>query len=61
MRFAPEGLFRTRAPWLFEPVLKLHPGAHLLLAAHGARQVEQLVHRPLIVRVSAVLGGQSAR
>lgn len=28
VRFAPDGLFRPRAPWLFEPVLEIHPGAH---------------------------------
>lgn len=29
VRIAPDGLFRARAPWLFEPVLELHAGAHL--------------------------------
>lgn len=29
VRLAPDRLFRTRAPWLFEPVLELHPGDHL--------------------------------
>jgi hypothetical protein len=33
VRFAPDGLFRTRAPWLFEPVLELHPGGHLAVFA----------------------------
>jgi hypothetical protein len=33
VRFAPDRLFRTRAPWLFEPVLELHPGGHLAVFA----------------------------
>jgi hypothetical protein len=33
VRFAPDLLFRTRAPWLFEPVLELHPGAHVAVFA----------------------------
>jgi xanthosine utilization system XapX-like protein len=32
-RFAPDGLFSMRAPWLFEPVLELHPGAHFAVLA----------------------------
>lgn len=28
-RVAPDALFRSRAPWLFEPVMELHPGAHI--------------------------------
>jgi len=28
-RFEPGGLWRPRAPYLFEPVLELHPGAHV--------------------------------
>lgn len=28
---APENLLDTRAPYLFEPVLALHPGAHLAM------------------------------
>lgn len=33
VRFVPDGMFRPRAPWLFEPVLELHPGAHLTVFA----------------------------
>lgn len=29
LRFAPEGLFRSRAPYLFEPVIQAHPDAHV--------------------------------
>ncbi len=29
VRFAAEGMLQPRAPWLFEPVLQLHPGAYL--------------------------------
>lgn len=29
VRIAPDALFQARAPWLFEPVLELHAGAHL--------------------------------
>jgi hypothetical protein len=31
VRFAPQGLFRPRAPYLFEPVVAVHPGAHVAL------------------------------
>lgn len=30
-RIVPDALFRPRAPWLFEPVVQLHPGAHVAL------------------------------
>lgn len=29
VRIAPDALFKSRAPWLFEPVLELHVGAYL--------------------------------
>lgn len=30
-RFVPEGLFRARAPYLFEPMLALYPGSHVAI------------------------------
>ncbi|GAA5125319.1 hypothetical protein [Haloechinothrix salitolerans] len=32
-RVAPDALFRSRAPWLYEPVIELHPGAHVAVFA----------------------------
>lgn len=29
VRIAPDALFKVRAPWLFEPMLEVHVGAHL--------------------------------
>ncbi|ETA66280.1 hypothetical protein [Haloechinothrix halophila] len=32
-RVAPDALFQSRAPWLYEPVVELHPGAHVAVFA----------------------------
>lgn len=43
VRFNPEGVFRARAPWLFEPVLELHPGAHVAVFASPVNLVLGLI------------------
>jgi hypothetical protein len=49
VRYAPDRLFETRAPWLFEPVLELHPGGHLAVFASPVNL--------LLGVIVAVLGG----